>query len=108
MLCHCVCAPTHRSQQRNHKDAARIRRLPQQRLTWQQKLCGRQLAHRQRLRAGGLEKDELSRSEILEPYAAQRLAQSGAVLNVWITSIALMNAAGHMYAIATTERLRKA
>ena len=51
---------------------------------------------------------QLSRSEILEPYAAQRLAQSGAVLNVWITSTALMNAAGHMYAIATTERLRKA
>ena len=51
---------------------------------------------------------QLCRSEILEPYATQRLALDGTVVDVWITSTALMNAAGQMYAIATTERLRKA
>ncbi len=50
---------------------------------------------------------QLSRSEILEPYATQRIAMDGKVVNVWITSTALMNATGQMYAIATTERLRK-
>ena len=50
---------------------------------------------------------QLSRSEVLEPYATQRLTQDGSVLDVWITSTALMDATGHMYAIATTERLRK-
>ena len=51
---------------------------------------------------------QLSRSEVLEPYATQRIALGGAVLDVWITSTALMNDTGQMYAIATTERLRKA
>lgn len=50
---------------------------------------------------------QLSRSEILEPYATQRIAMDGRVLDVWITSTALMNAEEQMYAIATTERLRK-
>ncbi len=47
---------------------------------------------------------QLSQSEILEPYRTQRLAKGGAVLDVWITATALINEAGQMYAIATTER----
>ena len=49
---------------------------------------------------------ELSQAEILEPYRTQRLTQSGAILEVWITATALMNEVGHMHAIATTERAR--
>jgi two-component system CheB/CheR fusion protein len=47
---------------------------------------------------------QLSRSEILEPYATQRLTKSGAALHVTIISTALLNEQGDMYAIATTER----
>jgi two-component system CheB/CheR fusion protein len=50
---------------------------------------------------------QLAHSEVLEPYATQRLTQDGTVLDVWITSTALIDGAGRMYAIATTERLRK-
>jgi len=47
---------------------------------------------------------QLSRSEILEPYLTQRIAKDGAVVNVSVISTALVNAAGQMYAVATTER----
>jgi two-component system CheB/CheR fusion protein len=47
----------------------------------------------------------LSRGEILEPYRAQRNTQDGRVLEVWMTSTALVDETGRMYAIATTERL---
>ena len=47
---------------------------------------------------------QLSRSEILTPYRTQRIARDGSVLEVWMTSTALLNEAGLMYAIATTER----
>jgi two-component system CheB/CheR fusion protein len=47
---------------------------------------------------------QLSRAEILEPYLTQRTTKDGAVTEVSIISTALMNAAGQMYAIATTER----
>jgi two-component system CheB/CheR fusion protein len=50
---------------------------------------------------------QLSRSEVLEPYATQRVCSDGRVADVWITSTALMNDAGQMYAVATTERTRK-
>ncbi|MDO9164806.1 MAG: PAS domain-containing protein, partial [Rhodoferax sp.] len=49
---------------------------------------------------------QLSRAEILEPYLTQRLTKSGAVVEVSMVSSALMNEAGQMYAIATTERIR--
>ncbi len=49
---------------------------------------------------------QLSRAEVLEPYRTQRLAKNGTVVEVSITSTALVNEAGEMYAIATTERLR--
>ncbi len=50
---------------------------------------------------------QLSRSEILEPYLTKRIAKDGAVVEVSMTSTALVNDAGQMYAIATTERLRE-
>ena len=48
---------------------------------------------------------QLSRAKILEPYLTQRIAQNGSILDVWITSTALVNEAGQIYGIATTERL---
>jgi len=47
---------------------------------------------------------QLSLSQTLEPYATQRLAKDGSVLDVSLTSTALVNAEGQVYAIATTER----
>ena len=49
---------------------------------------------------------QLSRAEILEPYHAQRITKDGTVVAVSMTSTALVNEAGQMYAIATTERAR--
>ena len=58
-------------------------------------------------REGALTKlASLSRAEILQPYIAQRLTSTGAVLEVSIISTALLDAGGKMYAIATTERAR--
>ena len=48
---------------------------------------------------------QLARAEILEPYRTQRLTKAGTVVDVTIISTALMDAAGQMYAIATTERV---
>jgi len=57
------------------------------------------------LREGALTRlAQLSRAEILEPYLAQRIAKDGSVVEVSVISTALMNEAGQMYAIATTER----
>jgi two-component system, chemotaxis family, CheB/CheR fusion protein len=50
----------------------------------------------------------LSRSEKLESYPTQRVNQDGSVLDIWMTASALLNKAGQMYAIATTERKRDA
>ena len=47
---------------------------------------------------------QLSQAEILEPHETQRLTKEGAVVNVSVISTALVNEAGYMYAIATTER----
>jgi len=58
----------------------------------------------------GLRKDaldkvlQLSRAEILEPHITKRIAKNGSTLEVSIISTALVNEAGQMYAIATTER----
>ena len=49
---------------------------------------------------------QLSQAEILEPYLTQRLAKDGKVIEVSLTSTALLNEAGQVYAIATTERLK--
>jgi two-component system, chemotaxis family, CheB/CheR fusion protein len=48
----------------------------------------------------------LSREEVLEPYHTQRLTKSGQSLEVSIISTAMINEAGTMYAVATTERLK--
>jgi two-component system CheB/CheR fusion protein len=50
---------------------------------------------------------QLSQAEILEPYRTQRITKDGAVVEVWLTSTALVNEAGQMYAIATTERMKE-
>ncbi|MCM2287370.1 MAG: PAS domain-containing protein, partial [Desulfobacula sp.] len=49
---------------------------------------------------------QLSRSEILKPYITERIAKDGSIVKVSIISTALMNEAGQMYAVATTERAR--
>jgi PAS domain S-box-containing protein len=51
--------------------------------------------------------NQLSRAEILKPYRTQRITKDGNVVEVWMTSTALVNEAGQMYAIATTERTRE-
>jgi two-component system CheB/CheR fusion protein len=57
------------------------------------------------LRPGALAQlAQLSRAEVLQAYPTQRLTQQGVVLQVAIISTALINEAGQMYAIATTER----
>lgn len=47
---------------------------------------------------------KLSQSEILETYSTQRLSKGGKVIDITLTSTALFDAQGKMYAIATTER----
>ncbi len=50
---------------------------------------------------------QLSRAEILEPYRTQRITKEGTVVEIWLTATALVNEAGQLYAIATTERARE-
>jgi two-component system CheB/CheR fusion protein len=47
---------------------------------------------------------QLARAEVLEPYRAQRIAKDGRIVEIWLTATALVNDAGEIYAIATTER----
>lgn len=49
---------------------------------------------------------QLSQAETLEPYQTQRLAKDGSLKDVSLTSTALVNPSGVMYAISTTERAR--
>ncbi len=49
---------------------------------------------------------QLSQAETLEPYQTQRLAKDGSIRAVSLTSTALVNGSGLMYAISTTERAR--
>lgn len=59
------------------------------------------------LRADALTRvHQLSHAKVLEPYLTQRLTQSGQIVNVSLTATALVNEAGNVYAIATTERVR--
>ena len=50
---------------------------------------------------------QLGLAEILEPYRTQRITKDSAIVEVCVTSTALVNEAGQMYAIATTERIQK-
>ena len=58
-------------------------------------------------RAGALDKmHQLSRAEILEPYLTRRITKEGKAIEVSIISTALLDKAGQMYAVATTERAK--
>jgi two-component system CheB/CheR fusion protein len=46
----------------------------------------------------------LSQAEVIEPYRMQRIVKNGKILDVLLTASALVDAAGAVYAIATTER----
>lgn len=48
---------------------------------------------------------QLSRAEILEPYHTQRFTKAGSLVEIWLTATALLDEAGQMYAISTTERV---
>ncbi len=62
----------------------------------------------QRLREEALARvHQLSLAEILEPYLTHRITKNGSVVEVSLTSTALVNEDGQMYAIATTERTRE-
>jgi two-component system CheB/CheR fusion protein len=50
---------------------------------------------------------QLSQAQVLEPYLTQRLTQAGTLLDISLTATALVNEAGKVYAIATTERVRE-
>jgi len=47
---------------------------------------------------------QLSLTRILEPYHTQRLTKGGEIVEIWLIATALINDAGKMYAVATTER----
>jgi two-component system CheB/CheR fusion protein len=47
---------------------------------------------------------QLGHNEVLEPYRTQRVARDGRIVEVSLTATSLVNAAGKVYAIATTER----
>ena len=46
---------------------------------------------------------KLKNVEVPEPYRTQRLAKDGRIVEVWLTATSLINEAGEVYAIATTE-----
>ena len=47
----------------------------------------------------------LGLAEVLEPYRTTRIAKDGRAVEVGLTATALVNEAGEIYAIATTERM---
>jgi two-component system CheB/CheR fusion protein len=47
---------------------------------------------------------KLSQAETPEPYRSQRIAKDGRIVDIWLTVTPLVNEAGEVYAIATTER----
>ena len=47
---------------------------------------------------------QLSRAEILKPYLTERINKNGLVMEILLTSTALVDETGQVYAIATTER----
>ena len=51
--------------------------------------------------------DQLARGEILPAYPSSRLTKDGRVLAIEVTATALIDEAGKVYAIATTEHPRK-
>lgn len=49
---------------------------------------------------------QLSRAKIIAPYLIRRIARDGRVLEVQLTSTALLSDAGQINAVATTERVK--
>ena len=49
---------------------------------------------------------KLSQAKILTPYLTQRISKDCIEIEVWVTSTALVNEDGQMYAVATTERMK--
>ena len=47
---------------------------------------------------------QLRQAQTLQPVVTQRLTKDGAILDISLTSTALVNESGQIYAIATTER----
>jgi len=47
---------------------------------------------------------QLSSNNVLEPYLSVRLSKDGTLVEIWLTATPLINEAGQVYAIATTER----
>ena len=47
---------------------------------------------------------QLSQSEVLKPYHAKRVTKDGRIVEVLMTATVVMNEAGEIYAITTTER----
>jgi two-component system CheB/CheR fusion protein len=47
---------------------------------------------------------KLSQSEVLKPYRSQRVTREGRMVEVWMTATTVVNEAGEIYAITTTER----
>jgi len=47
---------------------------------------------------------KLGKHEIMEPYITKRKTKFGSIINILLTSTALINKAGEIYAVATTER----
>jgi len=50
--------------------------------------------------------EQLSRDGTLKSYRTQRIAKDGTLVEIWMTSTALVNESGQIYAVATTERAR--
>jgi two-component system CheB/CheR fusion protein len=51
-----------------------------------------------------LQVQQLSSNKQLKPYRTARIAKDGTIKQVWLTATALLNEAGQVYGIATTER----
>ncbi len=49
---------------------------------------------------------QLGQAEVLEPYRTQRITKDGTVVEISMVATALLNEAGKMYAISTTERAK--
>ena len=47
---------------------------------------------------------KLSQAEVLEPHRTQRVTKDKRTVDVWLNATSLINEAGDVYAIATTER----
>jgi two-component system, chemotaxis family, CheB/CheR fusion protein len=47
---------------------------------------------------------QLSQSEVLKPYCAQRVTKDGRMVEMLMTATAVTNEAGEIYAITTTAR----